>query len=124
MMVSSFSFKEVHDAYLACRRGKRGSRSALEFEVRLEKNLFSLTEELQAKTYQPGPSVCFVTSQPKFREIFAASFRDRIVHHVIVSRLDPMWEPSFIQDSYACRKGKGTHAAASRLQSFFRKAGS
>ena len=105
--------------YLDCRRGKRNSRSALEFEVRLEENLFGLCEELQNRTWRPAPSFCFVTERPKHREIFAAEFRDRIVHHLIVSRLEPMWEPAFIHDSFACRKGKGTHAAVYRLQTFF-----
>src|ERR1019366_3734531 len=85
-------------------------------------NLFALCEELQNRTYQPRPSLCFVTKRPKHREIFAGEFRDRVVHHLIVSRLEPMWEPAFIHDSYACRKGKGTHAAVFRIQRLFREA--
>lgn len=121
-MVSLFTFENVHRAYLDCRRGKRNSRSALEFEARLEENLFGLCDELQNRTYRPQPSICFVTERPKHREIFAGEFRDRVVHHLIVSRLEPMWEPAFIHDSYACRKGKGTHAAVYKLQQFFREA--
>jgi RNA-directed DNA polymerase len=121
MMVSLFSFARVHRAWLDCRKGKRNHRSALEFESRLEESLFQLTAELQGGTYQPGPSTCFITERPKLREIFAASFRDRVVHHLIVSHLNPLWEPAFIHDSCACRKEKGTHAAVLRVQSFFRK---
>jgi hypothetical protein len=62
-----------------------------------------------------------VVKQPKFREIFAADFRDRVVHHVLVDVLERIWEPLFIHDSYACRKGKGTHRAVRRLQQFMRR---
>ena len=52
------------------------------------------------------------------REIFAADFKDRIVHHVLVDELERYWEPVFIHDSYACRRGKGIHHAVARLQQF------
>jgi hypothetical protein len=71
--------------------------------------------------YQPGPSICFVTDGPKPREVFAADFRDRIVHHVLVSRLEPVFEPRFIHDACACRKGKGVLAASDRLMAFLRR---
>lgn len=116
-----FSFKNLYRAYLQCRKNKRSKRKALEFELNAEENLLKLTEELQQRTYSPLPPTCFITESPKVREIFAADFRDRIVHHLLVSYLEPKWEPKFIHDSYACRKGKGTHAAVKRLQSFMRK---
>ena len=58
--------------------------------------------------------------EPKLREIFAADFRDRIVHHILVSELEKIWEPIFIFDTYACRRGKGNHLAVQRLQKFTR----
>lgn len=58
---------------------------------------------------------------PKLREIFAADFRDRVVHHVLVNYLERIWEPRCIHDSYACRRGKGVHAAVQRLQRFIRE---
>ena len=119
-MVSLFSFENLHRAYLSCRRGKRNSRCALLFEQRLEENLFQLCEELQNRTYQPAPSASFITSKPKHREILAADFRDRVVHHLVVGFLEPLWERIFIHDSYACRRNKGTHAAVFRLQEFMR----
>ena len=70
----------------------------------------------------PSRSVCFITRTPKLREIFAADFRDRIVHHLVVRELEKQWEPRFIFDSYACRKNKGIHAAVNRLQQFMLKA--
>ncbi len=84
-------------------------------------NLFDLALDLQKGRYQPSRSVCFVTRSPKLREVFAADFRDRIVHHLVVRELEKIWEPRFIYDSYASRKGKGIHSAVDRLQGFMRK---
>lgn len=115
-----FSLANLHRQYLRCRRNKRTTHNALRFEVCLEEHLVQLHEELEGRTYQPARSVCFVVKQPKFREIFAADFRDRVVHHVLVEALERVWEPIFLHDSYACRKGKGTHRAVRRLQQFMR----
>jgi len=116
-----FSLRNLYRAYLNCRQSKRGSRSALQFELHAEESLIILQEELKSRTYSPLPSTCFVTESPKPREIFAAHFRDRVLHHLLVSHLEPGWERRFIHDSYACRKGKGNHAAVTRLQEFMRK---
>ncbi|MBI4691548.1 MAG: group II intron reverse transcriptase domain-containing protein [Nitrospirae bacterium] len=121
-MASLFTFENLYSAYIDCRRKKRGKKAALHFEVDAEENLFALSKELADRTYRPSPSFCFVSKNDKYREIFAAQFRDRVVHHLVVRYLEKIWEPVFIHDSYACRKGKGTHAAVKRLQSFMRKA--
>lgn len=117
-----FSLENLYSAYVRCRRNKRRRRSALAFEIHAEENLINLQSDLVSRAYRPLPSVCFVTESPKLREIFAADFRDRIVHHLVVSYLEPFWERKFIHDSFACRVGKGTHAAVARLQRFMRKA--
>jgi retron-type reverse transcriptase len=62
-----------------------------------------------------------MATRPKLREIFAADFKDRIVHHILVDYLERIWEPIFIHDSYACRKGKGIHQGVLRCQEFIRK---
>ena len=116
-----FSLENIHRQYLTCRRNKRNTFNALRFEYDLEENLVRLQEELEARTHIPSRSVCFVLKQPKLREIFAADFRDRVVHHVLVDYLEKLWQPLFIHDSYACRKGKGTHRAVNRLQAFTRR---
>lgn len=116
-----FTFENIYRAYLDCRRKKRSKRTALAFEVNAEQNLFDLTRELAQKAYRPSPSFCFVAKNDKHREVFAADFRDRVVHHFLIRRLERIWEPIFIHDSFACRKGKGTHGAVSRLRSFCRK---
>jgi len=116
-----FSFRDVYNAYLNCRRRKRNTINALRFEADILENLFSLSESLCTGNYQPLRSVYFITQKPKLREIFAADFRDRVVHHLLVPRLERIFEPKFIYDSYACRKEKGTHAAVNRLKLFMNK---
>ncbi len=116
-----FSFANIYRQYLNCRKNKRNTINALRFEIRAEENLLKLQEELQKKTYYPSRSVCFVVNRPKPREIFAADFKDRVVHHILVDYLERIWEKIFIYDSYACRKDKGTHKGVNRLQSFMRK---
>ncbi len=113
-----FSFRSLFEAWLACRKRKRNTANALKFEADLLENLRTLSETLTDGSYRPSRSVCFVTCAPKLREIFAADFRDRVVHHLLVPRLEAIFEPKFIHDSYACRLDKGTHAAVRRLQSF------
>ena len=117
-----FSFENLHRQYLACRRNKRNTLNALRFEVRQEENLLDLQAALTGRSYAPSRSVCFFVKRPKLREIFAADFRDRVVHHVLVDYLERIWEPIFIHDSYACRRGKGVHAGVNRLRQFIRQA--
>jgi retron-type reverse transcriptase len=118
---SLFSFDSVYRAYLDCRKRKRGTINALRFEIDALGKIFDLALALQQGTYRPTRSVCFVTTTPKLREIFAADFTDRIVHHLVVRELERIWEPWFIYDSYACRQGKGTHAAVNRLRYFMQQ---
>lgn len=117
-----FSFENVYRQYFLCRKNKRYTINALRFEVDQERELLKLCRELTDHTYRPGRSVCFFSEKPKLREIFAADFRDRIVHHILVNYLETIWEPVFIHDSYACRKGKGIHRGVIRLRKFIRQA--
>ncbi|MBU9293060.1 RNA-directed DNA polymerase [Burkholderia multivorans] len=84
--------------------------------MRLERNLRRLYDELADGSYTPGRSKCFVITRPKPREVWAAAFRDRIVHHVLYNRIGPRFERSFIVDSCACIKARGTLYAAQRLE--------
>jgi RNA-directed DNA polymerase len=113
---ADFSFEELVAAYFDCRRTKRNKPSALAFEQDMERNLVRLYEELQACTYRPGQSICFVITRPKPREVWAADFRDRIVHHLLYNRIAPRFYASFIADSCACIPGRGTLYAAQRLE--------
>lgn len=111
-----FSFQELVQAYFDCRRAKRNTVSALTFEQDLERNLARLHDELVTGSYQPGKSICFVITRPKPREVWAADFRDRIVHHLLYNRIAPRFYASFIADSCACIPGRGTLYAAERLE--------
>jgi len=116
------AWEDIYRCYLRCRKGKRNTVNALRFELNLEDNICRLQEELMSGTYRPSRSVCFAVKKPKMREIFASDFRDRIVHHILVERLEEIYEPKFIYDSWACRKNKGTHGALRRLRKFLRQA--
>lgn len=113
---ADFSFEELVVAYFDCRRNKRNTASAIAFEQDLERNLVQLYEELQACAYRPGRSICFVITRPKPREVWAADFRDRIVHHLLYNRIAPRFYAVFIVDSCACIPGRGTLYAAQRLE--------
>ena len=117
-----YSFRALWRQYRACRHNKRGTLNALAFEADAEANLLQLQAELRDHTYRPGRSACFISGGPKPREVFAADFRDRVVHHLLVSHQEPVFERLFIPDTYACRKGKGTLAASDRLMTFLRRA--
>ena len=109
-------FGRVVQAYLNCRRTKRNSASALAFEARAEHNLYELYEQLASGTYQPGPSICFIITHPKPREVWAARFPDRIVHHVLYDYIADRFHARFVADSCACIPGRGTLYAADRLE--------
>ena len=111
-------YSEFVQAYMDCRRKKRNKRSALQYEHIWTWELPSLCEEVNNKTYEIGTSIAFVVSKPKYREVFAASFRDRIVHHLLCSKLEPLFEEYFIKDTYNCRIGKGTHFGIRRLNNY------
>lgn len=117
---AAFTFADLVQVYFDCRQAKRNKPSALAFELDLERNLSALHDELQAGTYRPGPSVCFVITRPKPREVWAAAFRDRIVHHLLYNKIGPRIEASFIADSCACIPGRGTLYGAQRLEAKIR----
>lgn len=117
-MTTFFRFQNLHKAYLDCRKRKTNTLNHLKFAYNLEENLLALEKELTNQTYSPGRSVAFVVQKPKIREIFAANFRDRVVHHLLYNYLSPIFEKIFSYDSWACRKGKGTHRAMFRLKKF------
>lgn len=113
---SEITVAQVFEAYYDCRRRKRHTASARAFEIDLEANLIDLFEELRAGAWMPAPASVFVVRHPKPREVWAAAFRDRIVHHLVHRAIGPLFEPAFIYDSCACIKGRGTLYAANRLE--------
>lgn len=111
---------DLFQAYFDARKNKRNTINALAFEKYLEANLFALANEIIERKYTPKPSICFVVDKPVKREIFAADFRDRVIHHFIFNYISPIFEKTFINDSYSCRKGKGTHYGINRIDHFIR----
>ena len=86
------------------------------FEAEVEANLAALYEALLDGGYRPGPSICFAITRPKLREVWAASFADRVVHHLLYRHIGPRFERAFITDTSACIEGRGTLYAARRLE--------
>jgi retron-type reverse transcriptase len=115
------SFEAFLRAADRARRGKRFRPAVASFHFDLEHELWALHEELSTKRYRPGAYRTFFICEPKPRQISAAPYRDRVVHHALVNVLEPIYERTFIHDSYACRQGKGTHAAVDRCQHFARR---
>ncbi len=113
--------KNLYLGFLKARKGKRKKLVVLRFEQNLEKNLFKLNKELLEESYFLGDYRKFIIFEPKKRIISALPFRDRVVQHAVCNLIGEIFEKSFIYDSYACRKGKGTHKALDRLRSFLRK---
>ncbi|MCA9359746.1 group II intron reverse transcriptase domain-containing protein [Candidatus Kaiserbacteria bacterium] len=111
---------DLFQAYEDARRHKRKTKGVLEFSLNYEERLFQLYEDLVYRRYKIAPSTCFIVTKPVWREIFAGDFRDRIVHHLLFNYLNPFCERLFINDSYACRKGKGTSYGISRADHFIR----
>ena len=82
-MIAELTIEAVFDAYFDCRKAKRNSLNQLRFESELESNLVSLYRDLIKGDYKIGRSTAFVVTRPKIREVWAADFRDRVVHHII-----------------------------------------
>lgn len=100
--------EEVLEAYFACRKNKRRTLSPLRFEMDYEYNVLKLYQDIITRKYEIRPSSTFIVKHPVRREIFAASFRDRIVHHLVINKTMAIFEKVFIRHSYSCRIGKGT----------------
>ena len=106
-------------AYHDCCANKKSSYECTAYRMRYELDLWLLIYQVYTRTYKPGKSTCFVVTRPKLREVFAADFRDRIVHHWICLRLNPLLEARFIEQgniNHNCRRGFGTRSAVAALK--------
>jgi len=111
-----FTKEALFQAYLDARKGKRSKRSTFEFETNLGGNLAQLLDEIHGGIYHPRPYHTFFVYEPKRRLIHAPAFRDRVVQHAIYRVIAPLFDKTFVADSYACRIGYGTHRAANAVQ--------
>jgi len=117
------AFENLLLAARKAQRGKRFTKATIIFNHHLEEELLRLQDELLQRTYRPGESRQFAIHDPKSRIISAAPYRDRVIHHAVCNIVEPIFERTFICDSYACRTGKGTHAAVDRLTQAMRRNG-
>ena len=112
---------DLYAAFACAKRHKASKAYVLHFRKNLDKNLRKLCNELWSRRYKPEPSSCFIVEHPKKREVFAAQFRDRIVHHLYYNYTHMLFERTFIQDSYSCIPGRGTHYGVKRLEMHIRQ---
>lgn len=117
------SLDNLWQGFLGARRSKGGRRGCFQFEKALGYELDALHNELMSGTYQPRPYYKFVVHEPKKRDIYAPAFRDCVVQYAIYLKLMPIFEKTFIDQSFACRVGLGTHKAADYTQEALRRAG-
>ena len=113
---------DLYIAFVDAARHKHKMAYVVKFERNLRQNLEELCDDLLTRRYVAQPSKCFIVNYPKKREVFAAMFRDRIVHHLYFRYIHQLFERTFIADSYSCIEGRGTHYGISRLRQHIRQA--
>jgi retron-type reverse transcriptase len=118
MYYNIISIENLLEAWKEFLKGKRAKKDVQEFQYQLSDNILALYFDLKNKTYKHGGYYAFNISDPKPRSIHKASVRDRLLHHAIYRQLYPLFDPTFIFDSYSCRKFRGTHRALKRFKDF------
>lgn len=103
----SFTYDEMFLAYEDCMKNKRTTANATKFSINATENLIKLCDEVNERKYVIGPSITFVVKFPVLREVFAADFRDRVIHHLVMNELMVYFDDEFIDESFSCREGKG-----------------
>jgi len=120
---NTFSYEGLYQAYLDARKGKRKKQACFDFEIALGGNLESLHKEIHWGTYTPQPYKKFTVYEPKERIIYAPAFMDTVVQHAIYRAIYPIFDKTFIDQSFACRKGMGTHKCSQQTQKYMRACG-
>ncbi|MCG2725314.1 MAG: reverse transcriptase/maturase family protein [Elusimicrobia bacterium] len=115
------SFKNLYQAFRQAAKGKRLRSYCAEFSYNREQNIFAIRDELLSGVYRHGSYREFEVADPKRRQVKAAEFRDRVVHHALCNVIEPIFEARFIFDNFACRKGKGTLLALGRCKKFVKR---
>ena len=117
----TFTIENLYEAFLNARKSKRKKLGTLKFEKNLGTELQKLYDELQSGRYRPKPYIQFKVYEPKERVINAPAFRDLVVQHAIYKIIYPIFDKTFIDTSFACRKGGGTHKASLYTQNELKK---
>lgn len=115
-IIDMFKLEDIYEAYYDCRKNKRSTASCIEFEVNFESNCIKLWQELNSRSYNVSESIAFIVTKPRLREIFAASFRDRVLHHLVDIKLRPLIDAVLVDRTYNNRKGKGSSACVDQLK--------
>jgi hypothetical protein len=113
---------KLYSAFSEARRGKLDTVNEQRFEENREIELIRLAEEVQKRTYMPERSVAFIITNPTPREIFAASFRDRVIHHFLIQQSGSFWDKRLSSRSFSCREGKGVLYGVRYLENDIRQA--
>ena len=108
--------------YTVCKKDNGNKYEALLFKERLDENIIALLNALIWKSWVPGPFTCHYVYEPKRRYVEAPCFSDRVVHEAICSVLSPLFDRRFIENTFACRKGKGTLHCSLSLRKMLRSA--
>ena len=114
--MNMINVEDIFEAYYACLKNKRGTESAVKFEMNYINNCISLFRDLSDRTYKPSASIAFIVTKPRKREIFAANFRDRVLHHLVDLKLRPLIEKELIDRTFNNRVGKGTSGCVAQLK--------
>ena len=112
--------KELNKAYQRAKIGKSNKAEVIAFTKIAKAEISALAHEIDTRSYAPRPSTAFIVNKPVKREIFAANFRDRVVHHFLFNQVNSWWDARFIEDNYSCRVGKGTLYGIRRLDHHIR----
>ncbi|MBQ3430144.1 RNA-directed DNA polymerase [Candidatus Saccharibacteria bacterium] len=113
--LESWLMAELSKAFFLARKAKRATMDEQLFEIRLFENLVQLRDDILNRMYRPSRGIAFIVHEPVVREIFAAPFRDRVVHHLLYNGIAEWWDRRLIHDCYSCRVGKGTLFGIKRL---------
>lgn len=111
---------QLNLSYLQARKNKRNTHNQLAFELNQETNLHYLAKAISERKYEPKPCIAFIIQKPVIREIFAADFTDRVIHHLIYRCIYPIIDKKLIHDTYSCRVGRGTLFGINRAKGFMR----
>jgi RNA-directed DNA polymerase len=111
---------QLHLSYLQARQNKRNTHNQLAFEIDQDSELYNLARAISNRTYTPKACIAFIMNKPVMREIFAADFSDRVIHHLLYRCVYTIIDRKLIYDTYSCRVGKGTLFGIQRAEHFMR----
>ena len=113
----NITFSKLLEAHNKCKKNKRYKKQVIEFEMNLERNIIEIGRSLLLGSYTFSKYFEFTIYEPKERKIKTLNYKDRVVICWYVENfLKPYYKPNFIEDSYACLEGKGTHKAVKKTE--------